>query len=513
MKIIRKKIYLIAILSGMVGLSACSHDDVLAPNDSTDNGTAIRFTTAINDFTGNNDFMGNNGADTPATRATVNDDGTGSFTNDDQTMIFISHQDSPELVSISAVFRNGTWEADGLSWNHFSDGAELNFHAFFPARTHMETLQVFTLPNDQSTPEQYAAADLLHASALRRVQGSGAVPLDFHHVMHRLTVNLSLSATPGTLTQADVDAATVVIKNMCLTGTIDHTGKVRTSNTPLSDFTPLKSTDGGNCFRTILFPQSVQGGASWIEITVGGKIVTYPVPVGLTQLEGGKEQVVNLKLAVSPASNGYAIGDYWPDSDNPEGIVFWVKPGSLGTQGKVVGLGETYVTKWGLDIDEQAAGVAGIRSVTDGATATKSMIAKYKSSGMFDADYPAFYYIYNTVNGNDDNGVWYLPARDELKMLYAGYSGKVYEGIADWEAGFMPDRDLPECVAARSAFNAKLIAKGGKAIGSSGNSVNWWYLSSSEIVQITSFSFSFEKGGYSYDPKSYDGNIRWIRDF
>lgn len=86
----------------------------------------------------------------------------------------------------------------------------------------------------------------------------------------------------------------------------------------------------------------------------------------------------------------------------------------------------------GVDNDEQAAGVAGIRSVTDGATATKSMIAQYKSSGTFSADYPAFHYIYNTMNGGNENGVWYLPARDELKMLYAGYSGKVYEEITDW---------------------------------------------------------------------------------
>ena len=117
------------------------------------------------------------------------------------------------------------------------------------------------------------------------MRGSDAVPLDFRHVMHRLTVSLSLSATPGTLTQADVDAATVMIKNMRITGTIDHTGEVNTLGT-LSDFTPLKSTDGGgNRFHTILFPQPVVAGTPWIEITMGGQTVTYAVPVGQAELE------------------------------------------------------------------------------------------------------------------------------------------------------------------------------------------------------------------------------------
>lgn len=52
MKIIKKNICLIAILSGVVGLSACSQDDALTPDSGTDNGNTIRFTTAIAGFTG-----------------------------------------------------------------------------------------------------------------------------------------------------------------------------------------------------------------------------------------------------------------------------------------------------------------------------------------------------------------------------------------------------------------------------------------------------------------------------
>lgn len=52
MKIIKKNICLIAILSGVVGLSACSQNDAPTPDGGTDNGNTVRFTTAIAGFTG-----------------------------------------------------------------------------------------------------------------------------------------------------------------------------------------------------------------------------------------------------------------------------------------------------------------------------------------------------------------------------------------------------------------------------------------------------------------------------
>ena len=125
MKIIKKNICLIAILSGVVGLSACSQDDAPTPDGGTDNGNTIRFTTAIAGFTGSD------ATDSPGTRATINDNGTGSFNNGDKTEIFIAHEDRPESAMIyPAIFRNGTWEADNLTWEGFGNSAELNFFAF-----------------------------------------------------------------------------------------------------------------------------------------------------------------------------------------------------------------------------------------------------------------------------------------------------------------------------------------------------------------------------------------------
>lgn len=493
MKIIKNNICLIAILSGVVGLSACSQDDALAPGGGTGNGNTIRFTTAIAHFTSSD------AADNSGTRATINDeDGTGSFTTDDKTEIFVTYEGLPNVVSTyPAIFRNGTWEATGLTWDKFSDDAELNFHAFFPARTYTETLQDFTLPTDQSGRAQYAATDLLHASALRRVKGGGAVPLDFRHVMHRLTVNLSLSATPGTLTQADVDAATVVIKNMHTTGTIDHTGKVTTLGT-LSDFTPLKSTDGGgNRFHAILFPQPVQGGTPWIEIIVGGQTVIYPVPDGLTELEGGKEQVVNLKLTNDSGSSYLTYLAGWYRNSSYDTFAYTLvndaltvlSPPSGGSdaypEAMAVSSGKTYVTGSYFDTDGWARacywvdGSATKLEVPDRAIAAEPDYSKsiHVSSGSI---YIAGFYYDNyrpvpcywtdgvlttlTLPAGASDGATASIAVSEGKIYAAGYhannSGTITPGY--WLDGSFVQLSLPAGAAFRSGEAMGIVVSDNK---------------------------------------------------
>ncbi len=81
---------------------------------------------------------------------------------------------------------------------------------------------------------------------------------------------------------------------------------------------------------------------------------------------------------------------------------------------------------------------------------------------------------------------------DEVKdhdVIFIG-DCEVYENISDWEGQSMPDYDSPECVTARAAFDAKLTAKGGKAIGSSGNPFAEWYLSSTRLRLLTLYRIS-----------------------
>lgn len=305
MKIIKKNICLIAILSGVVGLSACSQDDALAPDGGTDNGNTIRFTTSIARFTGSD------ATDDPGTRATIDpEDGTGSFADNDKTMIiglaYIGT--SPVTKEHPATYKDGTWITD-MTWDEFGDVEWVRFSAFFPKRSLAdfdENGQMEINPTDQSTPEKYAACDWISAAATGEKAEQPTIQLTFLHRMHRLTVNLSLSDSPGTLTQADVDNATVVIKNMETKGVVSFSGGVDPQKGNTGDFTPLKSASG-NSFRVLLLPQSVTPGTPWIEITVGNRTVTYAVPDNLTALREGTEQVVNLKLTDSGATTAGTI--------------------------------------------------------------------------------------------------------------------------------------------------------------------------------------------------------------
>lgn len=294
MKIIKKNICLIAILSGVVGLSACSQDDALTPDSGTDNGNTIRFTTAIAGFTGSD-------AAAPGTRATINDDGKGSFANGDETEIIgIAYTNTgalPVTKGHPATYKDGTWTT-GMTWDEFGEAELVRFSAFFPKRSLDDfdgNGEMNFNPTNQSTPEKYAAYDWISATATGKKADQPTIELTFYHCMYRLTVNLSLSSTPGTLKQEDVDAATVVIKNMETKGVVNSGGGVVSDMNNTGDFTPLKSAPG-NSFRVLLLPQDVTPGTPWIEITVGGRTVTYPVPAGLEVLRGGEEQVVNLAL-------------------------------------------------------------------------------------------------------------------------------------------------------------------------------------------------------------------------
>lgn len=288
-------------LACLLLVAGCSQDDALTSADGAeDNGNAIRFTTAIVPFTGSD------AADNPGTRATINDEeGTGSFANGDKTVIigYASTATSVVTKEHPATYKDGTWTTD-MTWDEFGEVEWVRFSAFFPKRSLTDfdgNGQMNFDPTDQSTPEKYAACDWISAAATGIKANQPTIQLTFCHRMHRLTVNLSLSDTSGTLTQADVDNATVVIKNMKTKGVVDLGGGVVPDGNNTGDFTPLKSASG-NSFRVLLLPQSVTPGTPWIEITVGGRTVTYAVPDGLNLLQEGKEQVVNLKLSNSGAS-------------------------------------------------------------------------------------------------------------------------------------------------------------------------------------------------------------------
>lgn len=548
-----KKHSLLLFMGIAMLFGACSNDEIILEQP-TEKGSAPQLVATVEQ--------------TPTTRSGViegNDYTTGEkfyWTNGDATTVFfrnsgMTHPTQYKRIdytaSVASGVKSNSCTFDVTDAESIEDG-EYTAYGLFPAaawdlRANYGSFLEANIPAYQTQNEansaHLGAYMLMKAQNDVTVDGSNPINLSYKHLASVLrfavwnnsgnsnlklgNINVKLAsgkavfATNAKLADIDATSLTITSYSKVPSLTLELTGNAQSfsskdNKSQCEGYMAVMPTatdafeSSDNLIIELSFTDGVNKYITTKTYNIGSDLVFLS-----TGIEEGKSYYFQLKVDSGDLTpiigTSYAIGDYWPNSTSPEGIVFWVKPGSFGTQGKVVAFGETYVSQWGVaNNDEEAAGVAGIRSLTDGSMATKSMIAKYKTSPTFSTDYPAFHYIYNTVNSGNENVVWYLPARDELKMLFAGCSGKVYESIVNWLSA-MPDYDSPECIAARSAFDAMLEDKGGTALGGSGNSIRWWYMSSSEISSAKDYSLTFEKGQYSTDTKGYDGNIRWIREY
>lgn len=90
------------------------------------------------------------------------------------------------------------------------------------------------------------------------------------------------------------------------------------------------------------------------------------------------------------------MGDYYPyptNSSTAIGVVFWLDPAAWGYDssgtptgyfGKIVSFNQQNFLRWGdATIDEQAAGVEGIRDSSDGYQGTFNLISKRKDQSDF----------------------------------------------------------------------------------------------------------------------------------
>ena len=130
---VRRQSACIAVLlaiAATAALTSCSDDDTPG-NGAPDTGNAIRYTTAIAPFTGSD------ATDNPGTRATINDeDGKGSFANDDETTIIGFAYIGTSIVTKEhpAIYKDGTWITD-MTWDEFGEVEFVRFSAFFPKRS------------------------------------------------------------------------------------------------------------------------------------------------------------------------------------------------------------------------------------------------------------------------------------------------------------------------------------------------------------------------------------------
>ncbi len=179
----------------------------------------------------------------------------------------------------------------------------------------------------------------------------------------------------------------------------------------------------------------------------------------------------NEDVLVDPTK--YAVGDAYPDATSPIGVVFYIE--NDGKNGKIVSLDEGTDKLWSKNL-----GSTGARNSTDG---LDNMRIIKELSNNFDG-YPVSEWVDKLNNGGSSatyaigaKNVWYLPAYEELKQLYAAWNG---------------DATTTANTSARAAFNSKLTNE---------ISPNF-YWSSTDISDISAWYVSFNNGNTGFSTKS-----------
>lgn len=244
------KHFFMAALIAALGLTACSNDD--DPVNGSDD--LVRINSAV-------------GQPTPVLRATFDYTGAGSFDNGDTWGLY-AYTGSNALLSNSVYTVGST----NLYWSDLSVTEPVTFSAYYPRFSSVSDPEAFF-----HNVANAAYPDLLVAVPVTESKSSGnGVDLIFNHVMHRLSLSLTLGDLPGTLAGATISLLNTKpsAKINLLTGEVDATAAGGVGTYPEKDITDL---------IFIVAPQDLTPGTDWIKIELAdGNAYVYKVPADLT---------------------------------------------------------------------------------------------------------------------------------------------------------------------------------------------------------------------------------------
>lgn len=499
--------YIRLFLTGLlfVSLASCDNQDefeIVLPQD--DAGKEVCFHIGIN---------------TP-TRAATDAEFKTRFEEGDAVGVFIlksgatlqatgNYEDNRKLV-----YSAGEWILEGDKIYSPTDGSSLNFYAYYPyVETVDPTQMIFEIEDDQQEEAMYNRSDLLLAQAEN--QSKSTVELQFTHALSLVQVEV----VRGKNMVAFDSSLTVTLQNCSPSATVNLVnGTAVAQNTTVGNVVMKRvDTDPSATkynYRALVPAQSLTAGTEiffFTQETMGKEINSNYIEEAGIALSGGNisKWKITLNGEELPEHN-YTVGDVYPFTGTPLGLVFEVY--NDGKNGKIVSLQELS-NRWGsYPKDELADGITLIRDADNGKEASRNLIEVRKEAANFATDYAIFHWLYYSMNGENIDGEWYAPSKNELRSLYAAMSGMTYAAIeTSWiDGGVMPSFDSVAATAARWSFDEKMVSHGGTAFN-----LNGQYWASTEVDGQCAWSVHFGTGVMQATKFKHDawGRLRPIMNF
>ncbi len=287
----------IAITLLAIGLSTCSQEEAVpdmpaaagVPTDARH--TPMKF-TALH----------------PAQNKRVTDTG---FETGDTVGLYVHVQNAPLEIGGNLVNNEALVRTDGGEWTtsrtlYWDDGT-FNACAYYPYIPHVGSIEdlPFSVSLDQRDDNGaggYEASDFLYA----RTEGVSAsdtpVPLQFRHIMSRLTIRL----IKGEDFEGDMPTdAVVYLHNTVPTATIDLNAGVVTRDVYGVRSTIRARQTSDFVFSTIVVPQRVENRMPLIEVVMKGVSYVYE---STFQFKPGVEHLVNMVISDNPDKVKIEIG-------------------------------------------------------------------------------------------------------------------------------------------------------------------------------------------------------------
>ena len=193
---------------------------------------------------------------------------------------------------------SGVWRSDHtLYWSK----KPCDFYGIYPRQELPSMSEVlFEVATDQSQPSAdgvlggYEASDLLWAKAEKVSRESGAVNLQFHHMLSRVVVNIERGPEYEGELPEDID---VHIYNTATTALIDwRIGSLEKYLYSPTKTIKMKKLDGDS-FAAIVVPQFIERSTPLIEVTMEG--IAYLLNYSMS-FRPGYQHTVTVTLNTSP---------------------------------------------------------------------------------------------------------------------------------------------------------------------------------------------------------------------